>query len=229
MATAGTKRFKVEIGKIYLMKSLYLLYVKRLLDFVFSLFVLIIISPIFLLLAIILALDFKGTPFFQQARNGKKGEVFLVLKFKTMNNETDGQGNLLPNEKRLTSLGRMVRKSSLDELPQIINVLKGEMSFIGPRPLPVRYFPFFNEYERKRFRVRPGITGLAQVAGRNQLFWDKRLELDVEYSENASLIYDIKIVLKTIFKVISAKENEVNAASKMMDFDKYKQQINETQ
>ncbi|HET8804202.1 MAG TPA: sugar transferase [Aequorivita sp.] len=212
------------------MRRLYLLYVKRFLDFFVALFVLIIFSPIFIFLAVILALDFKGTPFFQQARNGKNGKVFHVLKFKTMNNETDNQGNLLPNEKRLTTLGKVVRKSSLDELPQIINVLKGEMSFIGPRPLPVRYFPFFDEFERRRFQVRPGITGLAQVAGRNQLFWDKRLALDVEYSEKASFTYDIKIVLKTIFKVISAKENDVNAASKMMDFDKYKQQqINETQ
>lgn len=142
-----------------------------------------------------------------------------------MNDKKDDQGNLLPNADRLTSLGRLVRKSSLDELPQLVNVIRGEMSFIGPRPLPVRYFPYFDEIEKKRFLVRPGITGLAQVAGRNQLFWDKRLKLDVQYAENASLLFDLQILLKTVYKVISAKENEVNAASKMIDFDKYKKSL----
>lgn len=199
-------------------------------DIILAFVVLIIFSPIILLLGVLLSIDFKGSPFFFQARNGKDGKIFNVVKFKTMNDDRDDLGNLLPNENRLTRIGKLVRKSSLDELPQIINVIKGEMSFIGPRPLPVRYYPFFDEYERKRFLVKPGITGLAQVAGRNQLFWDKRLFLDVEYAENVSLYCDFKIIWTTIYKVISAKENEVNAASKMMDFDKYKkQQINGTQ
>ncbi|QAA81284.1 sugar transferase [Aequorivita sp. H23M31] len=207
------------------MRKLYLLFIKPFLDFVVALLVLIIFSPIIILLIIILAWDFKGSPFFFQARNGKGGKSFNVIKFKTMNDKKDDQGNLLPNADRLTSLGRLVRKSSLDELPQLVNVIRGEMSFIGPRPLPVRYFPYFDEIEKKRFLVRPGITGLAQVAGRNQLFWDKRLKLDVQYAENASLLFDLQILLKTVYKVISAKENEVNAASKMIDFDKYKKSL----
>ena len=205
------------------MRSLYLAFIKPFFDFLVALILLILVSPIMLILGFILAMDFKGTPFFFQARNGKNGKKFNVIKFKTMNNDTDSDGKLLPNENRLTSTGKLVRKSSLDELPQLVNVIKGEMSFIGPRPLPVRYYPFFDEFERQRFLVRPGITGLAQVAGRNQLFWDKRLKLDVEYTKNVGFICDIKIIMKTIFKVISAKENDVNAASKMIDFDKYKE------
>lgn len=207
------------------MRKLYLAIFKPLFDFIVAFTILILCSPIFIVLALILAIDFKGNPLFFQARNGKNGREFKVIKFKTMNDKKDAHGNLLPNEFRLTPLGKLVRKSSLDELPQMLNVIKGEMSFIGPRPLPVRYYPFFDTEEKKRFLVKPGITGWAQVAGRNQLFWDKRLKLDVEYAERASFLFDIKIVLMTIYKVISAKENEVNAASKMIDFDKYKKSL----
>lgn len=192
---------------------------KRFLDLVASLIGLILLSPIFALLIIALALANKGNAFFVQKRPGKNENIFSIIKFKTMNDSTDENGSLLPDSERLTTIGKIVRKTSLDELPQLINIVKGDMSFIGPRPLLIRYLPFYSEIEKKRHSIRPGITGLAQVSGRNILNWDDRLKKDIEYVENFSFSLDCKIFIKTIQKVITSKDVVVNPNSVIEDLD----------
>lgn len=175
---------------------------KRLLDLFFSLIGFIIISPVFLLLWIWLSIVNKGSgAFFFQKRPGKNEKIFRVIKFKTMNDRRDASGKLLPDVQRLTRVGKFVRSTSLDELPQLLNVMKGDMSLIGPRPLLVQYLPLYNETQRRRHEVRPGITGWAQVNGRNVISWQQKFELDVWYVDNVSLLLDGKILLKTIQKV----------------------------
>lgn len=175
---------------------------KRLLDLFFSLIGFIIISPVFLLLWIWLSIVNKGSgAFFFQKRPGKNEKIFRVIKFKTMNDRRDASGKLLPDVQRLTRVGKFVRSTSLDELPQLLNVMKGDMSLIGPRPLLVQYLPLYNETQRRRHEVRPGITGWAQVNGRNAISWQQKFELDVWYVDNVSLLLDGKILLKTIQKV----------------------------
>lgn len=175
---------------------------KRCFDFVLSLMGLIVISPIFLVVMILLFFYNKGAgAFFTQSRPGKKGKIFKVIKFKTMTDERDEKGNLLPDVQRLTRVGKFVRSTSLDEIPQLINVLKGDMSLIGPRPLLVEYLPLYNERQAHRHDVRPGITGWAQVNGRNAISWQRKFELDVWYVENISFRLDLKIVFMTIQKV----------------------------
>lgn len=174
---------------------------KRLIDFIAALFGLIILSPVFLLVTIGLFFANQGRPFFFQLRPGKGGRIFKIVKFKTMNDRKDGNGELLPDADRLTSVGAFVRKTSLDEIPQLINVLKGDMSLIGPRPLLVQYLPLYNERQARRHEVRPGITGWAQVNGRNAISWDQKFEFDVWYVENISLSLDIKILFMTFKKV----------------------------
>lgn len=191
-------------------------------DFLFALILFLFISPIFIVISLLLFIDLKGTPFFTQERNGYQGKVIRIIKFRTMTNEKDESGNLLPNSDRLTSLGKFIRRLSLDEIPQLVNVLRGEMSFIGPRPLPLRYYPYFNDVERKRFEVLPGISGLAQVSGRNHLMWDKRLGFDVEYVESIGLFVDLKILLLTLKKVIKRNDIAVDPTQVMIDFDTYK-------
>jgi len=203
---------------------MYFPYIKTLLDFAGALFLLILLCPVIVLVSVILMFQNKGTPFFHQKRNGKGEKVFSVIKFKTMTDETDANGNLLPNSKRLTPLGKIVRKTSIDELPQLFNILKGDMSFIGPRPLPVRYLPYFTKEERKRFLIKPGISGLAQVNGRNLVHWDKRLALDVEYVENVSFILDLKIFFKTIKNIFFRENLVVDPTTKMIDFDVLRKQ-----
>jgi len=174
---------------------------KRTFDFLFS-FILIIIFLIPMILVSVLILVTLGRPIvFKQERPGLKGKTFFIYKFRTMTNETDPEGNLLPNEMRMTRSGKLIRKLSLDELPQLFNVIKGEMSFVGPRPLLVEYLPLYNDEQARRHEVRPGITGWAQVNGRNNISWEKRFELDVWYVNNQSLWLDLKIVLLTIMKV----------------------------
>lgn len=179
---------------------------KRLIDFTLSLIGLIILSPLFIIVTIALAIANGGKPFFFQPRPGRNEKVFKVIKFKSMNDRKDVNGNLLPDAERMTKAGSFVRKTSLDEIPQLINVLKGDMSLIGPRPLLVQYLPYYTEIEKLRHTVRPGITGLAQVNGRNNLSWDKRLEMDVEYVENISFIDDMKIIIKTFEKVLKRED-----------------------
>lgn len=192
---------------------------KQIFDFIFSLSALLLISPVFILVMISIALVNKGNPFFVQRRPGKDEKIFSIFKFKTMNDAVDEFGNLLPDTERLTRVGSFVRKTSLDELPQLINIIKGDMSFIGPRPLLVRYLPFYTEEENKRHTIKPGITGWAQVNGRNTLNWDSRLRLDVYYVDNVSLILDIKIILKTIQKVLQSKDIVVDPESVMQNLD----------
>ena len=181
-------------------------FVKRIFDFTASVFILTVLSPIILLITFLLIISNKGNPFFFQKRPGRNENLFTMIKFKTMNDATDAEGNLLPDSERLTILGKFIRKTSLDEILQLMNVLKGEMSLIGPRPLLIEYLPYYSERERLRHSVRPGITGLAQISGRNMLPWDQRLEKDVEYVENLTLGMDLSIILKTVEKVISGKD-----------------------
>lgn len=176
-------------------------YFKRLLDFTIALVGLICLSPIFIVVTIGLYFANQGKPFFFQERPGFRERIFYIIKFKTMNDKTDANGNLLPDADRLTPIGAFVRKTSLDEIPQLINVLKGDMSIIGPRPLRTYYLPLYNEIQKKRHNVRPGITGWAQVNGRNAISWTKKFELDVYYVNNISFALDLKIFFLTIKKV----------------------------
>src|SRR5690554_3690348 len=174
---------------------------KRPSDFLAALFGLIILSPILILVTIALAFANQGKPFFFQARPGKVERIFKIIKFKSMNDKKDAHGNLLPDAERLTKVGSFVRKTSLDEIPQLINVLKGDMSLIGPRPLLVQYLPLYNDFQKQRHEVRPGITGWAQVNGRNAISWQQKFEYDVWYVDNLSFLLDIKILFLTIKKV----------------------------
>nr|WP_025081527.1 sugar transferase [Porphyromonas bennonis] len=184
-------------------------YIKRVLDFVFALLLLILLSPLLLVVTIWLHFANKGAgAFFTQERPGKNEKIFKLYKFKSMTDERDAEGYLLPDAERITRAGRFVRSTSIDELPQLWNVLKGDMSFIGPRPLLVRYLPYYTEREHRRHDVRPGITGLSQVSGRNNLKWDERLEMDVRYVEEICFILDIRIAIDTIKKVFG-QENIV--------------------
>ncbi|WP_299581797.1 sugar transferase [uncultured Sunxiuqinia sp.] len=195
---------------------------KPLLDFLLSLTALLVLSPVLLVLTLLLALANGGQPFFFQTRPGKGGQLFRIVKFKTMNDKTDADGNLLPDAERLTRVGQLVRKTSLDELPQLLNVLKGDMSLIGPRPLLVQYLPYYTERERLRHTVRPGITGWAQVNGRNTINWDDRLELDAQYVESLSFQKDINIILKTVKNVLSRKDIVVIPGELFTTLDKYR-------
>ena len=182
-------------------------YLKRFFDFCISLTALIILSPILLIITIWLKIANKGAgAFFTQERPGKDAKIFKVIKFKSMTDERDADGNLLPDAQRLTKVGRFVRATSIDELPQLINVLKGNMSLIGPRPLRTYYLPLYCKEQARRHDVRPGITGWAQVNGRNAISWTKKFELDVWYVDNISFILDIKIIWLTIIKVIKRKD-----------------------
>ncbi|MFV0185225.1 sugar transferase [Empedobacter falsenii] len=176
-------------------------YLKRLFDFIIALVGLICLSPIFIVVTIGLYFANQGKPFFFQERPGLRDKIFNIIKFKTMNDKKDSEGKLLPDAERLTPIGSFVRKTSLDEIPQLINVLKGDMSVIGPRPLRTYYLPLYNDIQKTRHNVRPGITGWAQVNGRNAISWTKKFELDVYYVNNISLMLDLKIFFLTIKKV----------------------------
>jgi lipopolysaccharide/colanic/teichoic acid biosynthesis glycosyltransferase len=190
-------------------------YFKTIIDFNFAFLALIIFSPIFILVTIGLYFANQGKPFFFQLRPGKNGQLFKIIKFKTMNDKKDYQGNLLSDAERLTKIGTFVRKTSLDEIPQLLNVIKGNMSLIGPRPLLPEYIPLYNEFQKKRHEVKPGITGWAQVNGRNAISWAQKFEYDVWYVENFSLLLDLKIVFLTLKKVFKREgitaENSVSA------------------
>jgi hypothetical protein len=175
---------------------------KRVFDFILSLTAIIILSPVLLLLTVIGAFLMGGNPFFTQERPGKDGKIFKLVKFRSMNNKRDDRGELLPDEKRLTYYGKFLRNTSLDELPELINILKGDMAIVGPRPLLVRYLTRYNKTQARRHEVRPGLTGLAQVNGRNAISWEEKFRYDVEYVDNLSLMLDIKIILMTVLKVV---------------------------
>ena len=202
---------------------MYKSFFKRLIDFTVVFIALLLIWPILLVVTIWLHFANKGAgAFFTQERPGKDGKIFKVIKYKTMTDERDAEGNLLPDSERLTKVGRFVRSTSIDELPQLINVLKGDISLIGPRPLLVKYLPYYTQREQMRHSVRPGITGWAQVHGRNHVLWEERFEYDVFYVENLSIMLDLKILLKTVKNVLQRKDIEV--APNLMDFDEYRKQ-----
>lgn len=180
---------------------MYKVFFKRLIDFFAALFGLILLSPIILITFLVLLFTNKGRPFFYQERPGKNEKIFKIIKFKSMTDGTDENGKLLPDAERVTKFGTFIRKTSIDETPQLINILKGDMSLVGPRPLRVYYLPYYTEEEKIRHTVRPGVTGLAQVSGRNLLGWDEKLALDIDYVKNLSFSSDVSIFLKTLRKV----------------------------
>ena len=179
--------------------------IKPFFDFLFSFTSLLLLSPIFIIVTILLAFANNGKPFFFQNRPGKNERIFNIIKFKTMNDRTDTKGNLLPDAERLTGIGKFVRKTSLDEIPQLINVLKGNMSLVGPRPLLVEYLPLYNEEQRRRHEVKPGITGWAQINGRNAISWQNKFKYDVAYVDKISFTLDLKILLLTLKKVFKSE------------------------
>ncbi|WP_088340955.1 sugar transferase [Robiginitalea sediminis] len=178
---------------------------KYFLDVLVALMVLLLASPVIVVIWLLLLVANQGKPFFFQQRPGKDERIFTIVKFKTMNDRKDEQGNLLPDGERLTPVGRFVRKTSLDELPQLFNVLKGDMSLVGPRPLHVRYLPRYNDFQKRRHEVRPGITGWAQVNGRNAIAWDEKFRLDVWYVDHRSFLLDLRILWMTVLKVLRSE------------------------
>ncbi|MFW6046943.1 MAG: sugar transferase [Candidatus Woesearchaeota archaeon] len=210
---------KINLLKFKLYVPIYHVF-KRGFDFCFSLFAFILLSPLLLFVSLLVFI-FHGKPIlFKQNRPGKDEKIFIMYKFRTMTNEKDVNGQLLPDEKRITNFGKFLRKTSIDELPELLNVVKGDMSLIGPRPLLIKYLPFYTENERKRHQVRPGITGLSQVNGRNTLNWENRLKLDVIYVENMSFKLDLKILFKTFLTVIRPSRNI--GSNLIEDFDVYR-------
>jgi len=189
---------------------MYSFFLKRLFDFIIAFITTLFSSVVFLIITVLLFFSNQGKPFFLQPRPGKNGKIFKVIKFKTMNDKKDANGNLLPDSERLTPIGAFIRKTSLDEIPQLLNVIKGDMSLVGPRPLLVQYLPLYNEKQRRRHEVRPGITGWAQVNGRNAISWEQKFEYDVWYVDNISFALDLKILFLTIKKVF--KREGISAA-----------------
>lgn len=208
---------------------MYAKYIKRILDFVLSLCALIVLSPLLLILIILGAIFMGGNPFFTQQRPGKDEKIFKLIKFRTMDNRKDKNGNLLPDDVRLNKYGRILRSTSLDELPELINILKGDMSIIGPRPLVPQYLPYYTDEEKRRHDVRPGLSGLAQVNGRNGLQWEQRFAYDLEYIGNISFLEDLKIIFLTIKKTIKSEGIAVRGTGITIDFDKYRQRQMEEQ
>ncbi len=202
---------------------MYAKYIKRIIDFFLSLIALIVLSPILLILTVVGAIVMRGNPFFVQPRPGKKDKygkekIFNLIKFRTMDNRKDDSGNLLPDNIRLNRYGRILRASSLDELPSLINIVKGELSIVGPRPLLVDYLPRYSATQRKRHNVRPGLTGFAQAYGRNLLTWEEKFDKDLYYVENVTLFLDIKIILKTIIIVLNRDGISSNTSATMEEF-----------
>lgn len=205
---------------------MYAKFLKRVLDFLIALCAIICLSPVFVVLIILGAIKMKGNPFFTQDRPGKDEKVFKLIKFRTMTCEKDENGNLLPDDDRLTRYGKLLRSTSLDELPEFFNILKGDMSFVGPRPLLVEYLPYYTDEERCRHNVRPGLTGLAQVNGRNNIgSWEERFAYDIEYVENLSLVNDIKILFKTVMKVVKRSDILVGSEISAGRLDDYRRGV----
>lgn len=191
---------------------------KRIFDFVLSLIAILLLSPILIILTITGAAKMGGSPFFTQERPGKDGKVFKLVKFKSMSNKRDENGKLLPDEVRLTSYGKFIRNTSLDELPELVNILKGDMAIVGPRPLLVKYLTRYNKTQARRHEVRPGLTGLAQVNGRNAISWEDKFNYDVEYVDNVSFLLDIKIICKTALNVIKRDGISSETSATMEEF-----------
>lgn len=202
----------------WLGEHMYKLFIKRLIDIVLSLTGIIVLTPVMMIVALLIKLKLGGPVVFTQQRPGKNGKIFKMYKFRTMTNAKDANGKLLPDEVRLTPFGKKLRSTSLDELPSLINILKGEMSIVGPRPLLVDYLPLYNKEQARRHEMRPGLTGLAQVNGRNLLSWNERFKLDVYYIDNCSFILDVKIFLKTFYKVFKKEGITQSETTVMEDF-----------
>ena len=179
--------------------------IKPFIDFTAAFILLVVLSPVFIAVTLFLLIANKGNPFFTQYRPGKNEKIFKVIKFKTMTDKKDAAGNLLPDEKRLTNTGKFIRKTSLDEIPQLLNVIKGDMSLVGPRPLLPEYLKLYNYFQKRRHEVKPGITGWAQVNGRNAISWEQKFEYDIWYVDNISFLLDLKILFLTIKKVIKSE------------------------
>lgn len=206
---------------------IYRKYFKRPMDIILSLIAVILLSPVFLIIAILVKIKLGSPVIFKQERPGLNEEVFTLYKFRTMTDERDGNGELLPDSERLTRFGMILRSTSLDELPELFNILKGDMSIVGPRPLSVLYLPYYNEKEKIRHSVRPGLTGLAQINGRNAINWEERFSYDIKYVENISFKLDILIILKTILKVFRREDITIRGTTEVIDFHIYRQnQIN---
>ena len=203
---------------------MYKRFFKRFLDIVLSFFALLVLSPVLLVLIIVGWIAMKGNPFFVQPRPGKidpktgKEKIFNLVKLRTMTCEKDKEGNLLPDDKRLTRYGKMLRSTSLDELPELWNILKGDMSIVGPRPLLVKYLPLYNEEQRCRHTVRPGLTGLAQVNGRNAITWEEKFSLDVTYAKSITFLGDVKIIFKTVIAVLKRDGISSETSATMEEF-----------
>ena len=194
---------------------MYKSFLKRVIDFLVSFVALVLLCPLLLVLTLFLTLANQGKPFFFQLRPGKNGKIFKIVKFKTMNDKKDSRGYLLSDRERLTKIGTFVRKTSLDEIPQLLNVLKGDMSLIGPRPLLIQYLPLYNDFQKQRHKIKPGITGWAQINGRNAISWQQKFEYDVWYVNNCSFKLDLKILFLTIKKVFVSEgiymDGDINA------------------
>lgn len=208
----------ITVGDVVRKRSVYGSYVKRILDIILSAFMIFIISPFLLVLAIVVRIKLGSPVLFCQERPGKDGKIFKLYKFRSMTEERDENGELLPDDIRLTAFGKKLRSTSLDELPELFNILKGDMSFIGPRPLLVKYLPLYNERQSHRHDVRPGITGYAQVNGRNAITWEDKFEKDVWYVENLSFVTDMKILFKTVAVVFKREGISSETAATMEEF-----------
>lgn len=192
--------------------------IKRLLDFILSLTALAVLSPVLLILTVLGAWQMKGNPFFTQIRPGKDEKLFRLIKFRTMTCQKGADGKLLPDEQRLTRYGRLLRSTSLDELPELVNILLGQMSIVGPRPLLVKYLPLYNGEQRRRHSVRPGLTGWAQVNGRNAISWEEKFRLDVEYVDNLSFAIDLKVIFTTVGKIFKREGISSDTSATMEEF-----------
>ena len=206
-------------------KGIYEKYIKRILDFTLSFIALICLSPILLIVAILVRVKLGSPIIFKQQRPGKNEKIFTLYKFRTMTDEKDEQGNLLSDDERITKFGRMLRKTSLDELPELVNILKGDMSIVGPRPLLIEYLPYYTLEEKHRHDVRPGLTGLAQVNGRNAISWDEKLLYDVKYVSKIDFFIDLKIILKTFIKIFKHSEIQVGSEFKAGKFIDQRKQL----
>lgn len=206
--------------------TMYAKYIKRILDFTLSLFALIILSPVLLVVAFLVKVKLGSPIIFKQKRPGKNEKIFTLYKFRTMTDEKDEEGNLLSDEIRLTKFGKFLRSTSLDELPELINILKGEMSIVGPRPLLVEYLPLYNENQKHRHDVRPGLTGLAQISGRNSISWEEKFDEDLEYIEKISFLQDVKIILRTVLKVVKREGISDENTETMQRFEGSEEKIN---
>ncbi len=209
----------VSLIVLFLVSAIfYRVFFKRFYDILLSGLAIIVLSPILLILTIIGAIKMKGNPFFTQARPGKNEKIFKLIKFRTMTQEKDKDGNLLPDEKRLTRYGKILRSTSLDELPELINIFIGDMSIVGPRPLLIKYLPLYSEEQKHRHDIRPGLTGHAQVNGRNAISWEQKFEYDVEYVKKLSLFLDIKILFQTVMAVFKRSGISSETSATMEEF-----------